>query len=1114
MDVQGIGQYSRPWKQIVMFISRTRDPCEWTIPKIKLRGKQRQAWKHMMLLARASSPGSNVVPDAWEEEDARESPRPIGASGEHPHDEQNPYQLRSLAKACLTFCIALLDERMTHKEYHSPMVCALAVLGVKIDGWLGPDRYPPILSTVIKISRFMVIQDALETTDLVESEFSGEDSQPSSSNSDARSREVQQDCLWLVQDAMNRFMVRGSHSPMQWMLDLRTYGLKIHYNTTTEGCIDWVGEQIVYKNIQFTMAELRKMVEELTMKSRQMLFEKLMFVENEQDAPMIPWSALRDNPVNQEQGWNFIRDERNPWLVDGSRWLQDRIQSYPEIQRGFIRSGEQLRWNKPVIRAYMSRVVEFRQRLLVLFHIIGGQPARGPEILSVRHSNSSKGQHRNIFVEDELVVFVTRYHKGYHVFGSVKIIHRYIPRAVSELFVYYQWLVKPFQDLIEAEIWDRSTISPFMWPADPGGKEWTSQRFSQGLKEASRCGIGASIGIQAWRDIAIGISRRYLRQEHVFRPNENDEEGIAEEAEEIHDAQAAHTSHVAGQVYARGIMEMEGVVASRRQRFRATSVAWHRFLGFEEIEMGRGKRRRGPFETEAENVLFQRWKRMRGLNIHDEFRRMMNPQAEFRGIQSTAIQAIVRGESPVVMVMGTGGGKSMGFMLPAWCSKDGVSVVVVPLIALRQDMMIRCRGMGIPCREWSRGSIPHAARLVFVTPESAISEDFQTFINRLQATQQLDRIIIDECHVILNNQLDFRRKLQRMGELSRVGVQMVLMTATLPPSQEAELWNRMRWNGDQVQLFRAGTTRKNVAYRVVFIGAARDECNPIVEAIEQKMEQYPEGKIVIYCHSVRKSQDLAEHLGCAAYPPSCKGERGDFERVLRSRSIDGGDECVRDGDRCGKHSSGDAYGSTTHIVGLCAGERAGGTRWGKERGDHDAAGERRGRRGENGGGTTGRSDDSGGGVPTAGVGSAFRWAYGSGWMRGGRGGMWGLCRVRVWVAKGRGSREECGVEDGSRDVHRAEISTNGNTTAIPRTNPKRGEGGGEVTTAFERAGGAMSILSMGWDGGRRASVETVSSGRVRTKSRITRTDSRDDASSARDGGVWRLRSMFCATSMM
>jgi hypothetical protein len=37
---------------------------------------------------------------------------------------------------------------------------------------------------------------------------------------------------------MDRFMVRGSHSPMQWMLDLRTYMLKIHYNTTSRGHVE------------------------------------------------------------------------------------------------------------------------------------------------------------------------------------------------------------------------------------------------------------------------------------------------------------------------------------------------------------------------------------------------------------------------------------------------------------------------------------------------------------------------------------------------------------------------------------------------------------------------------------------------------------------------------------------------------------------------------------------------------------------------------------------------------------------------------------------------------------------------------------------------------------
>ncbi|KAG9375668.1 hypothetical protein A1F94_013724 [Pyrenophora tritici-repentis] len=64
--------------------------------------------------------------------------------------------------ACLEFCIALLNHRITRREYDSPLVCALAVLGVKEDGWKGPEQYPPILSAVIKIARFMVVQKGLE----------------------------------------------------------------------------------------------------------------------------------------------------------------------------------------------------------------------------------------------------------------------------------------------------------------------------------------------------------------------------------------------------------------------------------------------------------------------------------------------------------------------------------------------------------------------------------------------------------------------------------------------------------------------------------------------------------------------------------------------------------------------------------------------------------------------------------------------------------------------------------------------------------------------------------------------------------------------------------------
>jgi hypothetical protein len=59
----------------------------------------------------------------------------------------------------------------------------------------------------------------------------------------------------------------------------------------------------------------------------------------------------------------------------------------------------------------------------VLTHIAGGQLARGLEIISIQHSNTVKGGHRNIFIKDGIVVFVTRYYKGYSVSSNVKIIY-------------------------------------------------------------------------------------------------------------------------------------------------------------------------------------------------------------------------------------------------------------------------------------------------------------------------------------------------------------------------------------------------------------------------------------------------------------------------------------------------------------------------------------------------------------------------------------------------------------------------------------------------------------------------------------------------------------------
>ena len=89
-------------------------------------------------------------------------------------------------------------------------------------------------------------------------------------------------------------------------------------------------------------------------------------------------------------------------------------------------------------------MADFKEKLAVLVHITSGQPARGPELLSIRHRNTAAGGQRNVFIEDGLVALVTRYHKGFYASGDAKVIHRYVPRAVGELIVWYIWLVVPF----------------------------------------------------------------------------------------------------------------------------------------------------------------------------------------------------------------------------------------------------------------------------------------------------------------------------------------------------------------------------------------------------------------------------------------------------------------------------------------------------------------------------------------------------------------------------------------------------------------------------------------------------------------------------------------------
>jgi hypothetical protein len=133
------------------------------------------------------------------------------------------------------------------------------------------------------------------------------------------------------------------------------------------------------------MAQFRGIVHGLATESRRLLMEELMFGSSKASEPIpsVPWESMRDNPTDERPGWSFLKDHRTRMPVDGERWLFERVGRDASIRNQFMKPGTRSGVDQEGVERYMGRVVEFREKLAVLMHMAGGQPARGPEILSV-----------------------------------------------------------------------------------------------------------------------------------------------------------------------------------------------------------------------------------------------------------------------------------------------------------------------------------------------------------------------------------------------------------------------------------------------------------------------------------------------------------------------------------------------------------------------------------------------------------------------------------------------------------------------------------------------------------------------------------------------------------
>jgi superfamily II DNA helicase RecQ len=772
---------------------------------------------------------------------------------------------------CLDFLISLLDHEYTGSDYDNMLISALAVMGVREDGgWCTPDQYTIIYSAVITIARMLVVyQSHLELED---------------------SDDPADGLFDIVRRKMMRFMtIAGTTTkpnPIDWIITSRSYGMRIVYTTPARAQVAWSdGNRITFRLITFTLDQLSEMLHKIVLRLDRTM-RSLTFEVDGLQQPDVDWLGLDDDMGNDEVSFSFLDDPRNQCLKDLNSWIVRHLEQNQQLRSRWTKRGtSELR---PATRkTYLAVADSFREDLLFAVHLLAGQPARTTEILGIRYFNTPYGRLRNVFIENRMVCLQCSYHKGYQHSGSTKVINRYLPKALGEIFVRYLVLVVPFCQQIQVASSYGGVISPFIWeknfvrPQNMGSDDhglaqlWSSDRMRRILQEKSNEFVGCRLTVSTWRHVAIAIARRFLQ--HVgpqgfgrgsYDDNEDSEDELG--PEHIVDIQAGHSTFTGSMVYGRDLQQSSRGLGLRDELFRQASIAWHRLLQFDSYDGSCvGSVLDQPGDGEGYRVRQMRLAALQQADMLGSLRAMyQNPEAVFRGNQQKALEYIVRGFTPILHVAATGCGKSVSFLLPAFISSsrsmDSVTIVIVPFVALQYDLLSRVRTAGLSCEVWSEESV--ISTVVLVTPESFVTKAFSDFINRLTIRQKLDRIVFDECHVILDSSYEYRPKLMTIGEvLCRVGVQLVFLTATLPPRDEGTLWQTIGLPAERVRPVRMPTDRPNIAYSVRLVSNHQAIPAIAIQIARKALASEARTKIIIYCLAIRTTKLVSSRLGCRAY---------------------------------------------------------------------------------------------------------------------------------------------------------------------------------------------------------------------------------------------------------